>query len=200
MVHGRQRVAVVVVPVDGPHAQHHVSLLGGPVHDDERFSPPIGRLAGRAEPTGRARETGLDAGQDAVVVEPPGRGHHDVGRPVVVPEEGRDLVTAHGRDGVLFAQHLSTQWVAGEQRLGEDFVDEVGRLVAVHQDLFEDHLPLRLDLVGPEGGRPHDVAQDVEPEVEVVAEHPDVERRVLLGGEGVDVAADGVDRFGDVLG
>src|SRR5581483_5658541 len=36
------------------------------------------------------------------------------------------------------------------------------------------------------------------PELEVVGQHPHVERRVLLGGEGVHVAADGVDRLCDL--
>ena len=39
--------------------------------------------------------------------------------------------------------------------------------------------------------------QDVEPEVEVVGQQADVEGRVVLGREGVHVAADRVDRLGD---
>ena len=87
----------------------------------------------------------------------------------------------------------------GEQRLGEHVVDEIGGLVLVHVDLFEDHLTLGFDLVGSKRRVPHDVGEDVEPDVEVVVEHTDVERRVLLGGEGVHVAADRVDVLRDLL-
>ena len=90
--------------------------------------------------------------------------------------------------------------MAGEERLGEQLVHEVGRLVLVHEDLFEDDLALGLDLVGPEGRRPHDVGEDVEAELEVLVEQAGVEGRVLLGGEGVHVAADRVDRLGDLAG
>ena len=86
----------------------------------------------------------------------------------------------------------------GEEGLGEEVVDEFGRLVLVHEDLFEDHLALGLDLVGPEGGSADDVAEDVEAQVEVLVEEAGVEGRVLLGGEGVHLAADGLDRLGDL--
>ena len=77
---------------------------------------------------------------------------------------------------------------------------QVGRLVGVHQDLVEDDRALGLDVVGPQRRLPHDVAQDVEPERQVLGEQPDVEGRVLLGGEGVAVAAHLVERLGDGRG
>ena len=86
----------------------------------------------------------------------------------------------------------------GVERLGEQVVHEVGGLVLVHEDLLEDHLALGLDLVGAERRRPHDVGEDVEAELEVVVEHARVERGVLLGGEGVHVAAHRLDRLRDV--
>ena len=67
---------------------------------------------------------------------------------------------------------------------------QVGRLVGVHQDLVEDDRALGLDVVGAQRRLPHDVAQDVEPEREVLGEQPHVEGRVLLRREGVAVAAD----------
>ena len=71
---------------------------------------------------------------------------------------------------------------------------------SAHPDLFEDDAPLGLDLLGAERGVPHDVGEDVEREPEVLVGHADVERRVLLGGEGVHVAADRLHRVGDVGG
>ena len=76
---------------------------------------------------------------------------------------------------------LPAERVVGEQRLGEEHVDEVVGRVLAHAELLEDHLALRLDLVGAEGGRHDDVVEEVEREVDVLVEDPDVERRVLLG-------------------
>ena len=89
--------------------------------------------------------------------------------------------------------------MAREQRVGEHVVDEVVGRVVAHPDLFEDHLALRLDLVGAERGRPHDVGEDVEREVEVPVGDADVVRGDLLAGERVHVAADRLDRLRDLV-
>jgi hypothetical protein len=90
--------------------------------------------------------------------------------------------------------------VAGEDRLGQQGVDVVLGHVQAHQDLFEDHLALGVDLVGPEGRLGEDVAQDVEAHVDPVGGQPGVVRGVLPGGEGVHLAAHHVDRLGDLAG
>ena len=59
---------------------------------------------------------------------------------------------------------LTAERVTGEQRAGEQVVHEVVGRVVAHPDLLEDHLALRLDLVGAQRGRPHDVGEDVERE------------------------------------
>ena len=53
---------------------------------------------------------------------------------------------------------------------------------------------------GRRAGVPHDVAQDVEAERQVLGQQADVEGRVLLGGEGVAVAAHLVELLGDGRG
>ena len=88
--------------------------------------------------------------------------------------------------------------MVGEQRRRALLGGEIGGLVGVHEDLVQDHLALGLDVVGTQRRVRHDGAEDVEPEGEVLGEQADVERRVLLGGEGVHVTADLVDRLGDV--
>ena len=132
------------------------------------------------------------------MVERSGDGDDDLGRPVVGGVEPGDLRRRHRRDRRLGAEDRTADGVVGEERLAEQVVDEVVGLVLRHQDLLEDHRPLGLDLVGPERRRPHDVAQDPEPEVEVLGQQPELEDRVLLGREGVQVAADLVDRLGDL--
>ena len=90
--------------------------------------------------------------------------------------------------------------VSGEERGLPSLPRQVGRLVGVHQDLVEDDGALGLYVVRAQRRLPHDVAQDVEPERQVLGEQPDVERRVFLGGEGVAVAAYFVELFGDGRG
>ena len=84
--------------------------------------------------------------------------------------------------------------------LGEQLVDEVVGRVLDHLDLFEDDLLLALDVVGAERRVHHDVGQHLDGQRQVLVEHLDVVARVFLGGEGVHLPADRVDRLGDVLG
>ncbi len=77
------------------------------------------------------------------------------------------------------------------------FRSQVGRLVGVHQDLVEDDGPFCLDVVGAQRRCPHDVAQDVEPERQVLGEQSHVEGRVLLRRERIAVAAHLVELLGD---
>ena len=84
--------------------------------------------------------------------------------------------------------------------LGEDFVDEVVGIVFVHFDFFEDHAPLAGDVLGGERGMQDEVGENFERDRNVFVEHFDVEADAFFGGEGVHVAADGVDLAGDLLG
>ena len=49
-------------------------------------------------------------------------------------------------------------------------------------------------------GLQDDVGEDVDGERQVLVEHLDVVARVFLRGEGVELAADRIDRLGDVFG
>ena len=95
------------------------------------------------------------------------------------------------------AQRVAPERVAGEDRGLPLLGRQVGRLVGVHQDLVEDDRALGVDVGGAQGRVPHDLAQDVEPEREVLGQQPDVEGGVLLGGEGVAVTPHLVERLGD---
>ena len=70
----------------------------------------------------------------------------------------------------------------------------------MHQDLVQDDQPLGIQVGRAEGRPPHDVGEDVQAQREVLGQQADVEGGVLLGGEGVEVAADLVDRLGDGRG
>jgi hypothetical protein len=77
-------------------------------------------------------------------------------------------------------------------------VHDVVGVVVVHRDLVEDHVTLGLDVLGREQRRGDHVAEDVHGQRQVVIEDPRVEAGVLLGGEGVELAADRVERDRDV--
>jgi hypothetical protein len=76
--------------------------------------------------------------------------------------------------------------------------DEVAGRVVVHVHLLDDHALLAVDLVRVELRVPQHVDEHVERHVAELARAPDVVARVLLGGEGVELAADPVYRRGDV--
>src|SRR5207302_2879469 len=65
-------------------------------------------------------------------------------------------------------------------------------------ELIEGHVPVGGVEVYPQRGRATDVSKDVEHEVEPLVQNANVDRRHLLGREGVHVAADGLDRVCDL--
>ena len=179
---------------------HDVGLLGAArVTCRGRAGARPGTTRAGASPT-RPAKPALHPRGDDVVVDVAGRRHHHRRRAVAGLEVRPDLLRRHLGDRAALAEHLPPQRVVREERLVEDLVHQVGRLVLVHVDLFEDDLALGLDLVRAERRRPHDVAEDVEAQLEVLVDQAGVEGRVLLGGEGVHVAADRVDGLGDVAG
>ena len=89
--------------------------------------------------------------------------------------------------------------MVGPEGLGEELHHQVVGRVLDHAHLFEDDLLLLGHLDGVEERVEHDVAQDVDGQGQVLVEHLQMERRVLLGGERVHVAADRVDLGGDLL-
>ena len=82
----------------------------------------------------------------------------------------------------------------------KSLVDEVVGVVLVHLDLFEDDALLAGDVFGGEGGVEDEVGEKVECGGNILVEHLDVEADGLFAGEGVEVAADGVDLAGELLG
>ncbi len=177
-----------------------MSLLGVTPADDQRAWRFDRSLPGRTHATGVSGEARLDAGDDAVVVEVACRGDHQVHRVVVLGVEGRDLVASHRLDRLAGADRLPPERVVGEQRFEQQRVDELVGIVLVHEQLFEDDLPLGVDLEGAERRCGDDIGQQFEAEVELPRRQPRVVRGVLLGGEGVHLASDRVDRLGDLAG
>ena len=84
------------------------------------------------------------------------------------------------------------------EELVVDPVDVVARRVVVHVHLLDDHALLALDLLGVELRVAEHVDEDVERRVAVLGRALHVVARVLLAGEGVELAADRVDLAGDL--
>ena len=198
LVEHRERIAVGIIAAQRTHAEHHLRLLGRALEHGERSRC---RLA-VVELTGgtRARAVAdclLDQVDHLVVVEVPGRGDHHVARVVVAGVEAGDVVRVHGLDRLRRADHLAADRMLREHRFGEHVVHEVFRCVVVHPDLFEDHFAFRIDVFGPQRGSPHDVAEDLECELQALVGHAYIERRHLLGRERVHVATNRLDGLGD---
>ena len=85
----------------------------------------------------------------------------------------------------------------GEQLRGERAVGDVVGRVVVHRQLLEDHLAFAVDVGVAQRRADEHVAEQLDAERRVASRQPAVVRRVLLGGEGVEVAADAVDATRD---
>ena len=109
-----------------------------------------------------------------------------------------DLVAAERLDRLGRPGDRPGQRGAGPGRRREEVVHHVVGIVVVHGDLVEDHLALRLHVLGGDQRGGDHVAEDVERHRQVVVEDPCVVAGVLARGERVELAADLVEGSGDV--
>ena len=105
-----------------------------------------------------------------------------------------------GFDAFLRAEDRPSERVPLPECLRENLVHEIVRRVLDHLDFFEDDLLFALDVDLVKRGTQHDIRQDVDGDRHVLVEHFHVVAGVFLGGEGVELPADRVDRLRDVLG
>ncbi len=157
-----------------------------------RAAPPGGRSTG---PT--RREALLHLGHDLVVIAGAGDRHDHRRRSVPAAEEVADVV---GRDGLHRSarpRRLPAERVVREQGFGQQAVRDVLREVVVHRQLLQDDLALVVDVAVAQCRHGQHVTEELDGQRQVLRRHPAVVRRVLLGREGVDVAAHPIDRGGD---
>ena len=83
---------------------------------------------------------------------------------------------------------------------GEEFLDMLRRFVTDHLDFLDDDAPLPLDLTGVETGVPIHVGQDVRDPLQMFGGGGRVVTGPLLGGVGVQIAADSLDLLADPAG
>jgi len=155
------------------------------------------RLGAVQEPV--APEGGLDLRDHVVVLDVAGHRDHDRRGSVVRAVELRHLVTGHRGDGLDGPGDRTSERGVLPEGLGrEQVVHHVVGVVVVHRDLVEDDVALGVDVLGGDQGVGDHVAEHVHRQVQVHVEDPCVEAGVLLGGEGVELAADGVQGHRDV--
>ena len=207
-VEDAEREAALVVAGQALHPEHEVDLLEGAgaggragVHEHLVLAA-TGRDGGLvAIEEAVAVEGGADPVDDDVVVDVAGHRHDHRGRAVVLAPEALDLLAGQGLDrGLGAGDGPAERGVGAPGLLGEELVDDVVGVVVVHGDLVEDHVALGLDVVGGQQRAGDHVAEDVDGQRQVLVEDPGVEAGVLLGGEGVELTADLVERDGDVEG
>ena len=124
-------------------------------------------------------------------------GDHPV-RPVPATEVLHERLACRRADGVLRADDVPAERLVAVEKLVVHALEILPRGVVVHVHLLDDHALLALDLLGVEVRVPEHVDQDVERDVSVLGGALDVVARVLLAGEGVELAADRVDLARDV--
>ncbi len=102
------------------------------------------------------------------------------------------IVLLKGADCFFCPQNRFSESVVFPEILGEDFVDEVIRIVLVHFDLFQNHAFFAGNIFGGEHRVEYEIAQNIDRHRHVFVEYLYVEADGFFAGEGVNVSADGV--------
>jgi hypothetical protein len=119
------------------------------------------------------------------VIEEAGRGDHQLAPPVPVVVELPQRLHAHGLDRLPGSQDRAAVRVPLPERLAVQLEDEVVGGVLHGRDLFQDHLALQFQVLGPEERVQDQVRQDLQGVRQVLGEDPGLEGGVLPGREGV---------------
>src|SRR5258708_32533981 len=104
----------------------------------------------------------------------------------------RNRIAFETLDRVAGPENRAAQRVVFPEILGEDFVHQIVWTVLVHFDFFEDHTALADNIIGREDRIQNQVAEDIERDRQMFIEHLDAEADTFLGGESVNISADGI--------
>ncbi len=122
----------------------------------------------------------------------------EVLRPVVRAVVLQHGLAGGGADGLGAAADRAAERMLPQHGLEEALVRDVRRVVARHRELLEDDAALVVELDGVEERRGEHVGEHLDRHGQVAVLHLGVVAGVLLGGERVVLAADGVEGDGDV--
>jgi len=141
-----------------------------------------------------------DEFNEMLVIEVSGGADDEIAGGKVVPVEAGDDGALELLHGLARAQNRQAEGVVFPETLREDFVDEVVGVVLIHFDFFEDDAAFFGDVGSIEDGMDDEIAKDIHGERKVFVQDFDVEADAFFCGEGIHVAADGVDLAGDIFG
>ena len=116
------------------------------------------------------------------------------------PHEGVDVLRAVAGQCRFRSQDVVSQCRSGEEQVFEIVVDAVGGRILVGVDLVEDHLAFAFQFPFGKGRTERHVGEQFDGLGEVAAQHGGVQRRVLLGGVGIQFAAEVFQPAVDLVG
>ena len=193
-----QRVAAVVARDDARAAHHDVGLLKALLHLAQlaqRYDAAVGthtaRRGGHALPQvpAVAGERLQHEANHGAVLQGTGGGNHQAIRGVVAL-----VVLPHGvtRDRLNLlggAADGASEGVGAHELLHEVLEGDVGRVVLIHRDFFENHPAFLLQVGGIKQGVGHHIGDDVHGHGRVVVEHTRVVAGVFFGGQRIGFSA-----------
>ena len=119
---------------------------------------------------------------------------------VILAQVAEQVAARHRIQRLLCAGDGPAQRLARPERGVEQFLDVMLRLVQAHRDFLFDDLAFLGDVRRGELRVEQHIQQHIEQFVEAVMAGAGMKTGHLLAGEGVQVAADALDRLGDLLG
>ncbi len=100
-----------------------------------------------------------------------------------------EIAGAQGADGVSGAEDRVTVGMFGPQPFGEQLEDEIIRRVLDRGDLLQHHVPLQVEVAGPEQGTVHQIGQDIDRLGKVLIEDVSLVVGVIAAGIGIEGTA-----------
>ena len=128
-----------------------------------------------------------------------GGGKHHVRRLIVGGEIALEMSRLEALDAIHRAEDRPPGGLVGKGRGLHQVEHHVLGQILRRGDLLEDHVALAGKLGAVEARGEDDVAQDVEGEAEILAQHARVIGRRVDAGRGIQLAANRLDLLGDVL-
>jgi len=148
--------------------------------------------------SGKSTEERLHLGYDLGVGHLAGGGHHHVLTRVPGPVKVPQGLAGHAFHRLPSAQDGVPIRMATPEAGSVKVEDQIVGGILHGGDLFQDHLPLQLQVLVPEEGVQDQVRENFQSQGKVLVQDPGLEAGVLSGGVGVQGASQALQRQGDL--